>query len=81
MSIQQATQKTSAEPVYVQMPDGNKIVCSITTSFTKALRHYSDTPEAAYNLLCEYASYAGLGDGALLDTEDVVRLKRFVKVG
>ena len=47
--------------------------------FTKALRHYSDSPEAAYKLLCEYASHAKLDDGTLLDLDHVVKLKRFVK--
>jgi hypothetical protein len=72
-------QDTSIEPVHVQLLDGKRFVCFITMGFTKALRHYSDSPEAAYKLLCQYAGYARLNDGTLLDLDHVVKLKNFVK--
>lgn len=72
-------QKTSAEPVYIQLPEGKRLVCSITMDFTKALRHYSDSPDMAYKLLCEYVSHAKLADCTLLDLDHVVKLKTFVK--
>ncbi len=71
-------QDCSIEPVHVHTSDGKRLVCSITMAFTKALRHYSDNPETAYKLLCEYASHTGLEDGALLDADHIVQLKNFV---
>ncbi|MDC9514493.1 hypothetical protein PSH47_15975 [Pseudoalteromonas sp. CST5] len=78
MSYASEDQKNSIEPVHVQLSKGKRVVCSITMDFTKALRHYSDSPEAAYKLLCEYASHTRLEDGTLLDLDHVVELKRFV---
>lgn len=79
MNQSSVDQKCSAEPVYVQLPEGKRLVCSITMDFTKALRHYSDSPELAYKLLCEYVSHAKLDDCTLLDLDHVVKLKSFVK--
>jgi hypothetical protein len=78
MNQQPVDQKNSIEPVHVQLSEGKRLVCSITMDFTKALRHYSDSPEAAYKLLCEYASHAKLDDGTLLDLDHAVKLKCFV---
>lgn len=72
-------QKCSIEPVHVHMHEGKRVVCSITMDFTKALRHYSDSPDVAYKLLCEYASHARLENGALLGLDHVVKLKSFVE--
>ncbi|WP_305763149.1 hypothetical protein [Alteromonas macleodii] len=79
MSGSVGEQNTGIEPVHVQLPEGKRVVYSINMDFTKALRHYSDNPESAYKLLCDYASHAKLDDGTLLDIDHAARLKSFVE--
>lgn len=69
----------TTEPVHVHLSGGETIVCLVTINFTKALRHYSDSPEVAYKLLCDYANHAKLDDGALLDLKHVVKLNDFIR--
>lgn len=68
---------TGNEPVHIKI-SGKDLVCLISMDFTRALRHYNDNVEAAYNLLCEYVDLKGIKSGELLDSAHLDSLNEFV---